>query len=39
MTAKMCPTAGAFSSVTADTDWMWALGTTRKWVGAWGLMS
>ena len=30
---NMGPTA-LFSAVTAETDWMWALGTTRKWVGA-----
>ena len=37
--AQSASVTALFSGVTAETEEMWALGITRKWVGAWGAMS
>ena len=39
MTSKAWATTAAFSAVISPQEPMWALGITRKWVGAWGSMS
>ena len=39
MTSKQWATTAEFSGVMAPQDLMWALGITRKCVGAWGSMS
>ena len=39
ITSKMWATTAEFSAVMAPQLSMWALGTTRMWVGAWGAMS
>ena len=39
MTSKQWATTAEFSGVISPQEAMWALGITRKWVGAWGSMS
>ena len=39
MTSKQWATTAEFSGVISPQEVMWALGITRKWVGAWGSMS
>ena len=39
ITSKQWATTAEFSAVISPQDAMWALGITRKWVGAWGSMS
>ena len=39
MTSKAWATTAEFSGEISPQEPMWALGMTRKWVGAWGSMS